>query len=183
MSTKTLHDACEEYSLKVSVNKAGSRWEQIRLKKFQRDALADHLLQDIDSDEVERWIVQRQKAGLANNSVRRELTLLSAVFEAAIKWRWTDSNPVKAAEKPKAGAARSRRISDDEIERLSYALGYEENGIVGNAWQALGVAFLLAIETGMRQGEIYSRTAKKVIQLSRHRIQSWRDGRKPMLVS
>lgn len=162
LSNKTLDDACERYSREVSIEKAGARWEQVRLKKFQRDDLAFYLLHDITSDEIEHWITQRKKAGLANNSIRRELTLLSAVFEAAIKWRWTDKNPVREADKPKADAARTRRISESEMLRLTEAFGYREGEAVTNAWQALGVAFLLAVETGMRQGEIYALTWENV---------------------
>lgn len=132
------------------------------VEKFQRDEFSLYLLHDITPEEIEHWIAQRKKAGLADNSIRRELTLLSAVFEAAIKWRWTDRNPTREADKPKPGAARTRRISETEISLLVDAFGYHESEPVNNAWQALGVAFLLAIETGMRQGEIYAMTWENV---------------------
>lgn len=56
--------------------------------------------------------------------------------------------------KPKEPPPRTRRISDDEIERLCYALGYEHDAPPKTISARVGMSMLFAIETAMRIGEI-----------------------------
>ena len=68
-------------------------------------------------------------------------------------------NPIDGLDKPKEPAARDRRISEEEIaailERCGYVEGQEK---VVTSREMLAVGFLLAIETGMRIGEIWGLT-------------------------
>lgn len=61
LPNKTLHEACEKYSREVLIEKSGSRWEQIRLQKFERDGIALYLLHEITPEEIEHWIAERKK--------------------------------------------------------------------------------------------------------------------------
>jgi integrase len=63
--------------------------------------------------------------------------------------------------RPKDPAHRDRRISDREIETVLLALNYAEDAPVVQQ-QKVAVAFLLAIESGMRAGEICSLVARHV---------------------
>ncbi len=56
---------------------------------------------------------------------------------------------------PKGSRPRDRRVSEEEIERLKLCAGYE-NGVPVSVMQRVLLAFLFAIETGMRAGEICS---------------------------
>jgi integrase len=79
---------------------------------------------------------------------------MSAMFTIARKeWKWIFDSPTKDVSRPKQGEARERRISDDEIERITYALGFN-GGLAITKSQRVAVAFLFAIETAMRAGEI-----------------------------
>ncbi len=158
---KLLDDAFKRYAAEISVKKAGERWEIIRLKKFSRDPFALLPISLITVDDINSWITQRSKT-LKPNSILRELNLLSNVFEYAIKWRWCFTNPVRQADKPKVGKHRTRRISDDELSAILEALEYSDDIDITMGKQAVAIAFLLAIETGMRQGEIYSLTWNNV---------------------
>jgi integrase len=80
--------------------------------------------------------------------VDKYLKNLSHVFNVAVAdWAWLDSNPVKKVKSPKLPRGRVRFLDDNERARLLIACK-ESN----NAWLYLCV--VLALSTGMRQGEL-----------------------------
>ena len=92
--------------------------------------------------------MERQKE-VTSASVRRELNLLSSLFET-VKNEWGIiilKNPVTAVKRPLDSVARDRRLTLTEKEQLLY-----ESLRIGN--QKLHLAILIALSTGMRQGEI-----------------------------
>lgn len=150
---RTLYEAMEKYGDEVSPARKGARWEQIRLKKLMRDPLAQKLLCDISRDDLQRWI---ERQTISASSICRELNLLSAVFKKArINWNWMQHNPITDLQKPKKAAHRDRRISDGELARILLALDYSADSPVVSNRQFLAVAALLALETAMRQGELF----------------------------
>lgn len=86
---------------------------------------------------------------LSANTVRLELALLSHLFNTAIReWRLgLVRNPVSGIRKPSPGEGRDRRLRGNEEARLRQALTSYSNPMVG--W-----IFDIALETGMRSGEI-----------------------------
>ncbi|MYN29212.1 site-specific integrase [Duganella levis] len=164
---KTLDEAFHRYLKEVSVHKRGHRMEGHRLA-----AIADHVvggrrlgslrLSEVSSDLLGQWRDLRLRGTLAANftdkvkgaSVIRELNLLSHVFTTARReWKWIVKSPTTDVRRPKGSAPRDRRISEDEIDRLCVALGFDE-GPVTTRSGTVAVAFLFAIETAMRAGEI-----------------------------
>ena len=74
-----------------------------------------------------------------------------------------DVNPVRDMRKPSAPKPRTRLPTDEEIERICLALGYDEPGQrVETKSHQVAVAFLVAIESAMRAGEICSLTWDRV---------------------
>ena len=87
---------------------------------------------------------------ISPGTVKMELDLLSKVFDVASKEfgiTLPNGNPVARIRKPKDSSRRERRLSPDEEHRL-----HEECRTYRNAW--LLPAVMLAVETGMRQGEL-----------------------------
>lgn len=158
-SDSTLADALKRYKLEVSPSKAGQRWEEIRLDKLTKDLpFAGLALSDVTADQVAAWREARLKE-VAPPSVRREMTLLSSVFEIARQeWRWCKANPVREVKRPGNGRPRDRRVQADEERRLLDRLGYIEGRAPETLQQELAYAFLIALESAMRQGEILSMT-------------------------
>lgn len=64
-------------------------------------------------------------------------------------------SPTTDVRRPKSEESRDRLPTDDEIQRICSALGFELGGeeIVSNKSQAVAVMLLFAIETAMRSGE------------------------------
>jgi integrase len=160
---KTVLDALERYAREVSPTKRGCRWEIMRLANMGRTPLGRVELSKLIPEHVLLWRDERLK-NVTGASVNRELNLLSHVFSVAVReWRWLIKSPTSSVRRPKASPPRDRLISQDEIERLSLASGWDNGEPVRNKTHAVMVAFLFAIETAMRAGEICGLTLGDVV--------------------
>ena len=150
---RTVGDALDRYAREVSPTHKGERWEVLRLALIGRDALARVRLPSLRATHVADWRDRRLQA-VSGASVRREFNLLQSVFGVARReWGWLDSDPLDGVKRPSAPASRKRRITQDEIDRLTLALGYD-GGEPATVSHRVALAFLFAIETAMRSGEI-----------------------------
>ena len=154
---KTLSDLFGRYSMDVSEYKKGRRWEQIRLKSFDRQI--GHIpLEILSASHIAQWRDDRLKS-VSPASVRREFALLSSALEIARKeWRWLAVNPIADVRKPKDSKPRDRRFTEEEITALTKAMSFGTDGVSGRA----AAVFLFAIETAMRCGEICALTPNDV---------------------
>jgi integrase len=159
----TLDDAFQRYEKDVSAHKRGKRFEILRMGAISRYEIAgaklgDMKLADITSDILGRWRDQRLTVDkVKGSSVNRDLNLLSHIFASATKeWKWIAKSPTTDVRRPADPQARDRLYSDDEIARICFALGFdqEETELATTGYQRVAVAFLFAIETAMRAGEI-----------------------------
>jgi integrase len=157
---KTLGMAFDKYAAEVSVHKKGERWELVRLNKIKRSWIANEQLADLMAEDLSKWAKEQKISG---SSVRRELGLIAAVLKTArTEWKWMQHDIMRDVWKPKEARARDRRISDGEIKLVLDTLGFAEKGFVVSQRQKIAVAFLLAIETAMRQGEMWALDWKDV---------------------
>jgi integrase len=167
--------ALDRYAKEISPKKGGSRWEAVRLAKFKRTlGFEMRLLTEVSTADIAQW---RDKAlagtlppaegkeakALASGSVRREMVLLRSVFEMARKeWGWLEVNPMQDIGYPPNGRPRKRRIAQAEIDAMAIALGLPPDTVARRPSQRVAVAFLWAVETAMRAGEIVGLTPDAV---------------------
>lgn len=150
----TVGDLLKRYAREVSPAHRGERWETTRLVRMGRDPLAAVSLAALSPAQIAAWRERRLKA-VSGASVRREMNLLGAAFEVARReWGWLPSNPMRDVKKPPSPPSRRRRITHDEINRLTIAFGLDDGLCADTAMQRTGLAFLLALETAMRASEI-----------------------------
>lgn len=148
----TFRELLGKYKEEVTPDKRGSRWEKIRIEKLSRELLfIDWPVTRIRHWHIQEW-VDKSSRSLAAGSVIRELNILSNVFTYACRWRYVTDSPTRLVIRPKADAPRDRRISDGEIEAILKAIKF--NGEVVSSKDEVAVAFLFAIETAMRAGEL-----------------------------
>ena len=163
--SRTVRDAMRKYSAEVSTTKNGAAWEQRRLKACERFEImiegrvrkfADIKLHEFSTTHYAALRDARRKS-VSDSTVNREMNLLSHVFAIARKeWRWIKESPTADVRRPKEGPPRKRRISEQEIEHVCLSLGFYGDNIATLKSQRVAVAFLLAIETAMRAGELCS---------------------------
>ena len=157
-SGKTCGDAFDRYLEEVSAQKRGARPEGLRLAAIGREviegvAIRDMKLADLTPDILGKWRDARLKS-VKGSTVNRDLNLLSHVFTMArIEWKWVAASPTSDVRRPKEEASRDRIPTADEIERLCFALGFDGEAVRTKS-QAAAVAYLFAMETAMRAGEI-----------------------------
>jgi integrase len=156
-ATKTCADAFRRYELQVSRKKRGYRWEAARLGVMAASSLGPVTMAEVQSSHIATWRDERLRS-VQGGTVTREMNLLSHVFSIARKeWKWLAHNPTRDVARPRAKPHRDRRITPDEIDRICLALRWPSDGSFTapeTKQQRIALAFLFAIETAMRAGEI-----------------------------
>lgn len=149
----TVKDALRRYANEVAPKHKGVQWELARLGLIERDPIALVRLPALRPIHLAEWR-ERRLSQVSGASVRREMNLLQSVFKSCRKdWGWLDSDPIKDVDRPPAPASRKRRVPQEEIDRLTLALGYD-GGAPETAQHRVALCFLFALETAMRAGEI-----------------------------
>lgn len=149
----TLRQALRRYAQEVSPRKRGNDKEQIRLTAFERHLLPlDRPLASLSTADLVAWRDARLAVN-ARGSVLRDMTLLGNVLEVARReWQWIAVNPMRDVRRPAEPDHRTRVISGPEVRAMLRAMGHARQ--VRSVSQAAAYAFLLALFSGMRAGEI-----------------------------
>lgn len=112
-----------------------------------REYLRDRPVSSLTRPDISRYIDLRRVHGLSNSSINREISVLSAAINYAVKrWGWNISNPVSGLYL-KMPEGRMRWLTREEAQRLLTA------GRVSDA-PHLYDFLRLALNTGMRRGEM-----------------------------
>lgn len=145
----TALEALRRYAEEVSPGKRGGRWETIRLAAMEAEETWKKPIAILTSDHLGAWRDKRLKA-VGPATVRREINLLSAVWERArLEWKWIKVNPWRDVTKPQEPPARRRGVTQAELAKIAAVAS-------SPAEREVLAAFELAIETGMRAGEMWS---------------------------
>lgn len=101
-------------------------------------------LYEVTQELVEQYKVRRAK-NVAPASVNRELACLKHMFNKAIEWGKVENNPAIKVKLYRESNSRLRYLEKEEIKKL-----------IDNCNDTLRPVVILAIYTGMRQGEMLS---------------------------
>jgi integrase len=152
--TATLGDVLRRYANEVSPTKRGERWEILRLNAMRKLPIAAKAMRELTAGDFALWRDERAKE-VSNGTILREINLLSAVMTAARKeWGLIDVSPLTDLRRPTTPRPRDRRVSQAELDALALSAGGNLTAATARAFHA----FLFAIETGMRAGEIVGLT-------------------------
>lgn len=152
---KTLADAMQRYALEVSPEKRGGDKEVIRINAILRhDKFPSRVkMNDLTPDHFSAWRDARMKT-VSRGSVLRDMNLISSLMTTARReWRWISTNPMADVRRPAEPDHREVVISRRQIVAMLRALNYSAQP-VRSVQQAVGMAFAMALCTGMRAGEI-----------------------------
>lgn len=158
------------YSEEVSPGKRGTRWEQIRLRMLARDfpVFAKPAV-EITGPDMAEWRDERLRK-VAASSVNRELNLISAVFNQAMKeWRvGLVVNPVHLVTRPRNPKARTQRVSAMDKDAIIAKLGWDQKSVPATSKEWVAFAFSLSLATAMRKGEVLALTWENVFLADRY---------------
>ncbi|MEQ8966865.1 MAG: site-specific integrase [Azospirillaceae bacterium] len=143
-----LRDILTRYRDEVTPSKRGHVVERDRLTWMTRHRIAALPLSTLLPSTFSSYRDERL-ATCSPETVLRELSLLQHVLDIArLEWDLGPAeNPVRQIRKPKPNPARERRLSAEEAESLRAAARKSRNSLIAPIVD-------LAIETGMRRGEI-----------------------------
>jgi integrase len=100
---RSIHELAREWWAKYAVPNLAELtldgYEPI-LAKHVVPRLGDYRVGEVTPEVVADFRAQLESAGVGRHAVRVSMVVLQAMFKQAIRWRWIESNPVKAVEKP-----------------------------------------------------------------------------------
>ncbi|WP_249291990.1 site-specific integrase [Achromobacter ruhlandii] len=155
---KTLAQVLERFRDEVSPKNKGHRWERVRIDRFLKDEpeLCAKPIHAVTTVDLAAWRDKRL-AQVQPTSCRRDIALLRAAWGYARKeWHNLKDDAWLALTMPSKGRHRERIYTQEEIDRIVLALGWEEGKPVEDKRHQTAVAFLLSLETAMRSGELLS---------------------------
>ena len=153
VSGKMVADALRRYADEIPKEKKGRQWDLVRLKKFERDPIAKIPASTLTLEHGEEFVERALGSGLAANTVIREMGLLKPVIRRMVRWKWISEYPWQQLEMPPSGKRRSKLFSDAEIKSIKRHCNLDIDEIT-TVTQEVGIAFVVATESGMRLNEI-----------------------------
>jgi len=154
-----MRDLLVRYKEQVSCRKRHSDVEAYRIGAWLKHPIADKSVMTVRSADIALWRDERIKAGRSPNTIRLELAILSNMYTvAASEWgyEWL-ANPTTKVKLPKLPSGRVRRVEQCQLELI---LSHSDSPV-------LELLATLAIETGMRRGELASLEGKYFDQSKR----------------
>ena len=174
---KTVGQAIDRYEREVSINKRGKDFESKKFRAFERDfpTLSAMMLAEVKTPDLVVWRDARLKK-VTKGSVQREINLLRNIWTVASKeWHWCGDSPWTALKTPGDNPARTQRIRWQDVKRIVRWLGYRTGVRPATKYQEVAWAFMIALRTAMRAGEIMGLTREtinlqtRVVTLTTHK--------------
>lgn len=163
-SGTALRDLIIRYRDEVTPRKKGAKQETVRLNKWLTHELADRMLTLILPSDFAGYISDRRKDGKAEQTIKSEIIAISNVFKvAAFDWGYNIENPIKRISKPGGSRMRDQRILPEVWPLVAAELDKCRNPY-------FKIIAELAIETAMRQGEIFALAWADIDMPGRHLI-------------
>ncbi|MBT3489044.1 MAG: site-specific integrase [Gammaproteobacteria bacterium] len=143
------------YNKEVKSGTKYQKWEYDRIAFLEEHyELGKVSCREVNETHIAQWRDERLQT-VSADTVRREWGIFSSACRHAIReWKWLRDNPFSKAKRPQALPERDRRITDEEIGAIVYASGYDANTPPETNTERVGAAFLFAIETAVRSGEM-----------------------------
>jgi len=139
-----LKKLCNEYLNEHSKqNKRSWKRDEVTIKHFLQ-TFGDKNINQLNSFLITRYRNERSKS-VKKSTVNRELDTIRNMFNKAVEWGYIDKSPYKGVEKYKVNNTNLRILSNEEFKLLYNAASTE-----------LKTVLLMALNTGMRLGEILS---------------------------
>jgi len=141
----SFRDISLRYLNEVSIHKKCHRDERYTINSLSREAWSEYPINKITPLIIGKYR-DKQREAVKDNTINRKLDVISTIYTTCKKeWGYPVINPILSIRRPKMSEPRTRRLSDKEINLL----------LKGNRTsETLRTIIDLALETGMRQGEI-----------------------------
>lgn len=109
-------------------------------------AFGDGDLRDVRASDVDAYVTGKRREGLSGKTVRNHISVLSSLFAFAIRREWVEHNPARGVTLPKSTDRGFDWLDAHAAELFLEAVRQQD--------PAHADLFLVALRTGMRQGEL-----------------------------
>jgi len=140
----TVGKMCEEYLEYAKVNHLSWKSDRSRLKTLVHFWGPHTQLDQISTKQVERFKASRL-VRVKSATLNREVSLLKRLLNVAIEWGYLYENTARQVKPLREDNRRLRYLSKEEIDLL-----------VASACRHLKPIILVAVNTGMRKGEVFN---------------------------
>jgi len=138
-------DLAEDYLENYAkVNKKSWKDDYYRLRSSIIPYFGEIELSEITPLMIEKYKAKRLKEKISRSTVNREISIIRKMFNLAIDWKMSEENPVSKIRFFSEKDTLKERILDPE----------EEDKLLCEANDYLKLILIMALNTGMRQGEI-----------------------------
>ena len=144
----------ERYREFASGYKRGWYEEKYIVQEFD-SLFGDTPLAQITTWQIEKWKSEKAKA-VQQQTVNRSLTVIKHMFKKAVEWSMTKTNPATGVKRFTVVSERTRFLSADDVQAILQKCKED----LTSPW--LYPLVKLALNTGMRQGELLSLEWKAV---------------------
>ncbi|MEE9452074.1 MAG: site-specific integrase [Gammaproteobacteria bacterium] len=176
----------QEYHPWVVAHRKAGKLTVDRIKRCFYQDFSDLPLDKITVQAVDKWRTERVNKGRSKYVVNTDIATLKAVFSKAVEWEMIEVHPLKKLKPLRVDQhSNTRFLSTDEEQRLRCILDKREDRIKqernnANCWREeraypllpaippnqfadhLKPMVLLSINTGIRQGELFSLTWENI---------------------
>lgn len=167
--SRTVAEAVDRYlrevvSRKAKRSKSAARADRLRFDAWMREFpwLADKVMHEVTAEDLGRWRDARL-AAVSEASVLREAQLYRPMWTRAMdEWRWVGSSPWKGLKLPGKGHARTRLPTWREVRLILRSGGYVLKQAPQTPQEEAMWAWLVALHTGLRSGEVLALARSKV---------------------
>lgn len=158
----TVRDVLQDYLQRVTPTKRGARTEALRIGRLMHQPMAEKVVAELSVRDIELFIAERSREGsskytskkISPATIIRELSTLRAVLNEAVRRGIITKNVVSMAKMPKQDPHRERVATDEDIQKLFAASGWDGESVPASDIQLVMCLFMLACRTGMRSGEM-----------------------------
>lgn len=152
----------EEYRDTVTVIKRGAREETIRINRLMKYPIADVVLSKMTAGDIQNFIdtrgSEKSKTGeqISPVTVIREYCHIIGVLNHAVRKGILLKSPAVGIRLSKKPEHRERVATEEIIQKLMAAVGWDGVSAPENLIQFVILAFVLSCRTGIGAGEILS---------------------------
>lgn len=170
-----LKSLIQRYIEEVSPVKLGGAREIVRLNAWLKNPISELMLSRATPKHFADYISDRRKAisrrggSIAEQTIKLEIIAISNVFEVSSRdWGYEIENPTKKISKPSGSKTREARIIKEDWKKIEVELKKCRNPLYV-------VIAEFAIETGMRQDEIFRMCWKDIDLINKKVIVDGKD--------